>query len=90
MFELTLSKRIKIEKVLPMKPISILIIVLIASQVKGQYIKIDNGIVFSSYRNSKDLSLLSSKKLTRYSFLAGVDYLEKNFLTFPLKPVFIL
>lgn len=62
-----------------MKPISILIIVLIASQVKGQYIKIDNGIVFSSYRNNKDLSLLSSKKLTRYSFLAGVDYLEKNF-----------
>jgi len=61
------------------RPIAILIIVLISSEVKGQVMKIDNGIAFSSYHNNSDLSFLSSKKQKRYSVLLGADYLEKKF-----------
>ena len=45
---------------------------------EAQDFKLDNGVVFSSYHNRKDLSILSSEKLVTYSALLGVDYLDKE------------
>lgn len=45
--------------------------------VYAQYIKIDNGIVFSSFNNKKSLPLLTSR-INNYSFLFGTDFLEKK------------
>ncbi|GAB3911510.1 hypothetical protein GCM10028803_53130 [Larkinella knui] len=50
----------------------------IANHVLGQHIKVDNGVVISTFTNKKDLPILSSNKIKDYSFLLGFDYLEKR------------
>lgn len=61
------------------KIISLLILILIfqKSVVYSQHIKVDNGILFSSYDNSKNLPILYDKVAT-YSVSLGADYLEKK------------
>ncbi len=52
-------------------------LLLISKNICAQYLKIDNGIVLSSFTNKKNLSLLNSK-IPNYSFLVGADYLESK------------
>lgn len=61
------------------KTIFIIIVLLFIgkSVVLAQHIKIDNGILFSSYDNSKNLPILYDKVRT-YSVNLGADYFEKK------------
>lgn len=61
-----------------MKKILLIILLLSVKNAHAQYIKLDNGIVFSSFHNKEDIPILSGKKLASYSFLLGSDYLEKD------------
>ena len=61
-----------------MKKLLLIAFLLSTGSLYAQYIKLDNGIVSSSFHNEKNLSILSSKKIVSYSFLLGTDYLEKG------------
>lgn len=64
---------------LPLFSRTIVIVLLTMTQdIHAQYIKLDNKLVFSSFYNNKKLPLLSSEKVNSYSFLLGVDYLQKD------------
>lgn len=58
----------------------ILLVLALSFSIKNahaQYIKLDNGILFSSLQNNKDLPLLT-KNIQQYSILLGTDYFEKK------------
>ena len=51
--------------------------VLFATNTQAQFVKIDNGVVISSFNNEKDLPFFQDRVIN-YSFLIGMDYMEKN------------
>lgn len=63
-----------------MKNILFLLFCTSIGTVKAQYLKIDNGAVFSSFTNSKDLPILDSK-VGNYSVQAGMDYGEHSWFS---------
>lgn len=55
----------------------VIALLVMTKSVYAQYIKLDNGLIFSSFNNRDKLPFLDSK-ISRYSFLLGSDYLEKR------------
>ncbi len=51
--------------------------VLFNTSTHAQYIKLDNGFTVSSFNNNDDLPFLEDR-VVNYSFLIGIDYMEKN------------
>lgn len=56
-------------------PAILLLVCLACSAVPAQYLKIDNGLSSSSYRNKTGLAIID-RKMTGYALNAGLDYLE--------------
>ena len=54
-------------------------LVVTASTADAQFLKIDNGIVVSSFNNSRDLPYLYSDATSSYSVSLGADYLTTDF-----------
>ena len=44
---------------------------------QAQFIKIDNGVLFSSFRNELKLDILTQRN-TNYATALGIDYLQKK------------
>ncbi len=61
-----------------MKKILLISLLFLTRNAFAQVIKLDNGLLFSSFHNKENLSILSSEKIVSYSGLLGIDYLEKN------------
>jgi len=57
-----------------------IILLLITINVQAQHLKIDNGLVISSFSNKKDFPVLD-KKVTNYAVSIGLDYLEKDWFS---------
>jgi hypothetical protein len=47
---------------------------------QAQYLKIDNGVLLSSFSNKENIPALSSKA-SSYTVQVGVDYLERNWFS---------
>lgn len=61
----------------PMKIVLPLLLCIMTGTARGQYLKVDNGILFSSFSNNKNLPLLNST-ITTYAVQAGADYWEHS------------
>lgn len=64
-----------------MKKFLFLMLWVLTGTVQAQYIKIDNGVVISSFYNKEDLPLLSEENIVHYSVAIGADYLEKDWFS---------
>lgn len=53
---------------------------LITLPLSAQYLKIDNGVVVSSFSNDRDMQILNSR-VVNYTGLVGLDYLESNWFS---------
>ncbi|MEN7550761.1 hypothetical protein AAG747_22765 [Rapidithrix thailandica] len=60
-----------------MKQVLLIALLFSAQFVNAQVIKLDNGIAFSSFRNKKDLPMLSNS-IKNYFVSVGIDFLEKK------------
>lgn len=60
------------------KTLTSLLLLMLAKNASGQYLKLDNGITLSSFQNKNNLSILSSSRSTSYSLMLGCDYLQKS------------
>lgn len=64
-----------------MKQLLLITLLLLVQNAHAQYLKLDNGVIYSSFNNKEDVPILSEKKLISYSFLLGADYLEKDWFS---------
>ena len=53
-------------------------LIVVTGTARAQYLKIDNGLVISSFNNQENLPYLYSERLHSYSALLGADYLMNN------------